>query len=64
MRPFMSYGEGDYAKHWLDIVGAATDQPIFAHVNWFQKDPEDGHFLAGIPGEPPPAALADAVARR
>jgi phosphoenolpyruvate carboxykinase (GTP) len=44
-RPFMAYGEGDYARHYLDIVGAASDQPIFAHVNWFQKDPEDGHFL-------------------
>ena len=20
-------------------------QPIFAHVNWFQRDPDDGHFL-------------------
>ena len=45
MRPFMSYAEGEYAAHWLRIVGAATDQPIFAHVNWFQKDPDDGHFL-------------------
>lgn len=45
MRPFMSYPEGDYAAHWLKIVGQATEQPIFAHVNWFQKDPEDGHFL-------------------
>ena len=45
MRPFMSYAEGEYAAHWLRIVGAATEQPIFAHVNWFQKDPEDGHFL-------------------
>ena len=45
MRPFMSYAEGDYAAHWLRIVGAATEQPIFAHVNWFQKDPDDGHFL-------------------
>ena len=44
-RPFMAYGEGDYARHYLDIVGAATDQPIFAHVNWFQRDAEDGHFL-------------------
>jgi phosphoenolpyruvate carboxykinase (GTP) len=44
-RPFMAYGEGDYAAHYLKIVGAATDQPIFAHVNWFQRDPEDGHFL-------------------
>ncbi len=45
MRPFMSYPEGEYARHWLNIVGAATDQPLFAHVNWFQRDPEDGHFL-------------------
>ncbi|WP_122816935.1 phosphoenolpyruvate carboxykinase (GTP) [Nocardioides pantholopis] len=44
-RPFMAYGEGDYAQHYLDIVGAAKDLPIFAHVNWFQRDPEDGHFL-------------------
>ena len=44
-RPFMAYGEGDYAAHYLRVVGAATDQPIFAHVNWFQRDPEDGHFL-------------------
>lgn len=45
MRPFLSYAEGDYAAHWMRIVGAATEQPIFAHVNWFQKDPDDGHFL-------------------
>jgi phosphoenolpyruvate carboxykinase (GTP) len=45
MRPFMSYPEGAYAAHWLKVLGAATDQPIFAHVNWFQRDPEDGHFL-------------------
>jgi phosphoenolpyruvate carboxykinase (GTP) len=45
MRPFMSYPEGAYAAHWLKIIGAATDQPIFAHVNWFQRDPDDGHFL-------------------
>ncbi len=44
-RPFMAYGEGDYARHYLDIVTAAKDKPIFAHVNWFQRDPEDGHFL-------------------
>ncbi|MEZ5096451.1 MAG: phosphoenolpyruvate carboxykinase domain-containing protein [Nocardioides sp.] len=43
-RPFMAYGEGDYARHWLDVMGQATEQPIFAHVNWFQRDPEDGHF--------------------
>jgi phosphoenolpyruvate carboxykinase (GTP) len=45
MRPFMSYPEGAYAAHWLRIVGSATQRPIFAHVNWFQRDPRDGHFL-------------------
>jgi phosphoenolpyruvate carboxykinase (GTP) len=45
MRPFMSYPEGAYAAHWLRIIGAATERPIFAHVNWFQRDPDDGHFL-------------------
>ena len=45
MRPFMSYPEGEYAEHWLKIVGAAKQQPVFAHVNWFQRDPADGHFL-------------------
>ncbi|NHA67655.1 phosphoenolpyruvate carboxykinase (GTP) [Phycicoccus sp. CMS6Z-2] len=45
MRPFMSYPEGAYARHWLDVVGAASEQPLFAHVNWFQRDEEDGHFL-------------------
>ncbi|MGH3363076.1 MAG: phosphoenolpyruvate carboxykinase (GTP), partial [Nocardioides sp.] len=44
-RPFMAYDEGDYAQHYLDIVGAAKEQPLFAHVNWFQRDPEDGHYL-------------------
>jgi phosphoenolpyruvate carboxykinase (GTP) len=45
MRPFLSYPEGAYAAHWLAVVGAATEQPIFAHVNWFQRDPQDGHYL-------------------
>jgi phosphoenolpyruvate carboxykinase (GTP) len=44
MRPFMAYPEGAYAAHWLKVIGAATDQPVFAHVNWFQRG-EDGHFL-------------------
>jgi len=43
MRPFLAYGEGDYAAHWLRIIGAATNPPIFAHVNWFQRG-ADGHF--------------------
>jgi phosphoenolpyruvate carboxykinase (GTP) len=45
MRPFMSYPEGAYAAHWLKIIGETTHKPIFAHVNWFQRDAEDGHFL-------------------
>jgi phosphoenolpyruvate carboxykinase (GTP) len=45
MRPFMSYPEGKYAAYWLKIVGQATEAPIFAHVNWFQRDAKDGHFL-------------------
>ncbi|RBY83352.1 phosphoenolpyruvate carboxykinase (GTP) [Blastococcus sp. TF02A-26] len=44
MRPFMAYPEGAYAAHWLKVIGAAKDQPIFAHVNWFQRG-EDGRFL-------------------
>jgi phosphoenolpyruvate carboxykinase (GTP) len=45
MRPFMSYPEGRYAAHWLKIINSAVDKPIFAHVNWFRRDPDDGHFL-------------------
>jgi phosphoenolpyruvate carboxykinase (GTP) len=45
MRPFMSYPEGKYAAHWLSVVGKCAEPPIFAHVNWFQRDPADGHFL-------------------
>jgi phosphoenolpyruvate carboxykinase (GTP) len=45
MRPFLSYPEGAYAAHWLKIINSAADKPIFAHVNWFGRDPDDGHFL-------------------
>ncbi len=44
MRPFMSYSEGAYAQHWLDIIGQARHKPAFAHVNWFQRD-ADGRYL-------------------
>lgn len=44
MRPFLSYGEGDYAAHWLEVLGRVTTKPIFAHVNWFQRG-DDGRFL-------------------
>jgi phosphoenolpyruvate carboxykinase (GTP) len=45
MRPFLSYPEGAYAAHWLRIIDSAREKPIFAHVNWFQRDRTDGHFL-------------------
>jgi phosphoenolpyruvate carboxykinase (GTP) len=45
MRPFMSYPEGPYAAHWLEVIGRCAEPPIFAHVNWFQRDAGDGHFL-------------------
>jgi phosphoenolpyruvate carboxykinase (GTP) len=45
MRPFLSYPEGVYAAHWLKIVGEARVTPIFAHVNWFQRHHENGHYL-------------------
>jgi phosphoenolpyruvate carboxykinase (GTP) len=44
MRPFMSYPEGAYAAQWLKIIGQATEVPMFAHVNWFQRG-DDGRFL-------------------
>ncbi|GAA2826032.1 phosphoenolpyruvate carboxykinase (GTP) [Leucobacter komagatae] len=43
MRPFFSYSEGRYAKHWLDVLGALNVAPAFAHVNWFQRD--EGRYL-------------------
>ena len=45
MRPFLSYPEGDYAQHWLSILGNLAHPPIFAHVNWFQRDPDNGRYL-------------------
>ncbi|HEU0072795.1 MAG TPA: phosphoenolpyruvate carboxykinase (GTP) [Dehalococcoidia bacterium] len=38
MRPFLSYSEAAYAQHWLNVLGRASQKPIFAHVNWFQRD--------------------------
>jgi phosphoenolpyruvate carboxykinase (GTP) len=47
MRPFMSYPEGDYAAHWREVIGKTTQQPIFAHVNWFQRDAAGGYLWPG-----------------
>ncbi|HLF71600.1 MAG TPA: phosphoenolpyruvate carboxykinase (GTP) [Dehalococcoidia bacterium] len=44
MRPFMSYSEGHYAQRWLEVIGAAGDRPVFAHVNWFQRE-ADGRYI-------------------
>jgi phosphoenolpyruvate carboxykinase (GTP) len=44
MRPFMSYSEAAYARQWLKIIDRASHKPIFAHVNWFQRD-EGGRYL-------------------
>jgi len=29
----------------LNITGQVCGTPIFAHVNWFQRDHADGHYL-------------------
>jgi phosphoenolpyruvate carboxykinase (GTP) len=44
MRPFISYAEGRYAQRWLEVIGQANHKPVFAHVNWFQRD-SDGRYL-------------------
>jgi phosphoenolpyruvate carboxykinase (GTP) len=47
MRPFLSYPEGRYAAHWLKILGEARVKPVFAHVNWFQRDANGGYLWPG-----------------
>jgi len=44
MRPFMSYPEGRYVQRWLNLIGRAKRPPVFAHVNWFQRD-AGGRYL-------------------
>lgn len=47
MRPFLALPEGRYAQHWLDILDQLTDKPLFAHVNWFQRDADGGYLWPG-----------------
>lgn len=47
VRAMTDAAEGDYAAHWLEIIGRVTEQPIFAHVNWFQRDEHGGYLWPG-----------------
>jgi phosphoenolpyruvate carboxykinase (GTP) len=47
MRPFLSYPEAKYAEHWLKIIGQAQHKPVFAHVNWFQRDAKGRYIWPG-----------------
>jgi len=63
MLPFCGYHMADYFAHWLDVGrrdGAVL--PKIFYVNWFRKDPSDGHWL--WPGYRENARVLEWVFRR
>ena len=64
-RPFMAYGEGDYAEHYLKIVGAA-EGPADLRPRQLVPARPGGRPLpvARLPRQPAPAAVAAAAAQR
>jgi phosphoenolpyruvate carboxykinase (GTP) len=63
MLPFCGYHMADYFAHWLEI--GDRERAVLPHVfyvNWFRKDPEDGHWL--WPGYGENARVLEWVFRR
>ena len=64
-RPFMAYGEGDYAAHYLKIVGAAQGAADLRPRELVPARPRGRPLpVARLPRQPAPAALAAAAQER
>jgi phosphoenolpyruvate carboxykinase (GTP) len=63
MLPFCGYHMADYFRHWLEIGRLeGVVLPKAFYVNWFRKDPADGHWL--WPGYGENARVLEWVFRR